>query len=712
MKRLKLKFRSKMLLWIIGAVVIISGGVQYYINYNTSNIVLGLEEKFLDGQLQGIKTNIEDNFETDKIMVKLLTKKNDLIKGLSTNNSKDLEHYEQYLAEIVAGNDKIEIAVVADEAGKIVAASNSQALGIDISDRGYFQEAIKGNMVLSNPIKSKLSNEVIFGISSPVKANDKIVGVLYVANRVEFIYNKMIKPVKVGKTGYGFIATKDMLVLAHPNKDIVFNEELSKQPFMLAIKEKINSVKNGRIQYWYEPTKAYKTTFVRELSNGWYLCFTVDEDELLEVLDTTKAMVLLSGIVLIVGIGLVVYILIGSVAKVIKILNELMRDLAVGRISNISERQIAINSALLRNDEFGEMTQAVLDMQGYFKDMSDVALSVAKKDLNVNVKVRGKDDILGHSIKQMIDNFNDALTQVSLSVSQVSQGASQVSSASQDLSAGAIEQVTHIEKISTSVSNLQVKTNSNAENAENANIHATEANNAAIKGQEQMENLSKAMQGMSGRASEVQKIIKTIDDIAFQTNLLALNAAVEAARAGTHGKGFAVVAEEVRNLAARSAKAAGETAELIANVVNEIDSGNKLTEVTAESLNSIADAIGKASDLVAEIAASMVEQTGGMKEISGVLEQIEHVTQTNSASSEETASASEEMSGMSYELKKLVSEFKLLSVAAEVPIKSERKSTKKVLSSSNHLILPLGNDAELVKPEEEIKLDDSEFGKF
>jgi methyl-accepting chemotaxis protein len=116
------------------------------------------------------------------------------------------------------------------------------------------------------------------------------------------------------------------------------------------------------------------------------------------------------------------------------------------------------------------------------------------------------------------------------------------------------------------------------------------------------------------QANNISKTVKNIEEIAFQTNLLALKAAVELAHAGLHGKDFAAVAEEVRSLAARSAEAATETAELSASVVSKTEPGAQ----AAEALQEIVSDIGKVTDLIAEISAFSSKQAEKILPIDGV----------------------------------------------------------------------------------------------
>ena len=142
---------------------------------------------------------------------------------------------------------------------------------------------------------------------------------------------------------------------------------------------------------------------------------------------------------------------------------------------------------------------------------------------------------------------------------------------------------------------------------------------------------------------EIASKISIIEEIARQTNLLALNAAIEAARAGEHGKGFAVVAAEVRKLAERSQKAAGEINQLSGTTV-------KVSEKAGEMLEKLVPDIQKTAELVQEITAASKEQDTGAEQINKALQQLEKVIQQNASAAEEMASTTEELTGQSDQL--------------------------------------------------------------
>jgi methyl-accepting chemotaxis protein len=180
-----------------------------------------------------------------------------------------------------------------------------------------------------------------------------------------------------------------------------------------------------------------------------------------------------------------------------------------------------------------------------------------------------------------------------------------------------------------------------------------------------MAQVIKAMEDISVSGNEISKIIKTIDEIAFQTNLLALNAAVEAARAGEAGAGFAVVADEVRNLAIRSAEAAKNTADLIAETIANINSGSEMVNSTSEAFKIVENHAIKVAGLISEVAEASREQSQGISQITTAMSEMDKVTQSNAASSEESASAAGQLSLQAGNLLNAVSDMKALTQGAE-----------------------------------------------
>ena len=392
----------------------------------------------------------------------------------------------------------------------------------------------------------------------------------------------------------------------------------------------------------------------------------------------------------------------GPVNRVVTMLDEIGK----GRLN----MRLNIDSG----DEIGQMAVTMDRFADHMQaEMVTGLEKLAAGDLTFTPKPHDEQDVIGNSLVKTFDDLTMIVGEISLATNQIASGSDQVSSTSQSLSQGATEQAASIEEISSSMTEIASQTKTNAENAAEANRLAAAAKQDAEAGNGQMQEMLKAMADINESGRNISKIIKVIDEIAFQTNLLALNAAVEAARAGQHGKGFAVVAEEVRNLAARSAKAARETSELIEGSVARTERGTEMADLTSASLAKIVDGVGKVTDIIAEISHASQEQSQGINQTNEGLAQVDQVIQANTAAAEEGAAAAEELSSQADHMRQLVARFKLKGREEESWGQSQapRRSVKRLAGAGKSAwggTQPSGH----TNPAEVIALDDSEFGRY
>ena len=431
--------------------------------------------------------------------------------------------------------------------------------------------------------------------------------------------------------------------------------------------EKIIADYNGNpVLSAYSPVDVFGTT--------WAILAEIDEAEVRAPINNLVLFIVISAIAMIIVSIIVAILFSRTISKPIMLIVGGADKLAIGDINLTGMNMAAIEKVNKRNDELGQIGGAFNRLIDYQKEKVNVAEEIASKNLRVTTNVSSEQDALGIAFQEMVSALNIMLSQVNISVDQVSVGSDQVSQSSQNLSQGATEQASSLEEISSSITEINSQSQQNTKNAEEANAIAKEASSSANSGSHQMKELIEAMNGITASSEEINKIVKTIDDISFQINLLALNANVEAARAGKYGKGFAVVAEEVRNLANRSGESVQETSQRVEEANKNITLGNELVEKTSKQLEDILDGSNKVAQFLDEITQASREQSEGIEQITEGLDQIDQVTQSNTASAEESASSAEELASQAQQLKAMIEEFKLADGRGETKLIEARKT--------------------------------------
>ncbi len=260
--------------------------------------------------------------------------------------------------------------------------------------------------------------------------------------------------------------------------------------------------------------------------------------------------------------------------------------------------------------------------------------------------------IIQSSLSETLNEINNSTNQVAVASDQMAQGATV-------LAEGATDQASSIEELLATVTEVSDDVAVNAEGAANASKSAQEVGRQAEVSTGQMDSMTDAMNRISKTSQQIAEIINTIEAIAAQTNLLSLNAAIEAARAGEAGKGFAVVAEEIRDLANQSSEAANNTRNLIETSISEVENGNEIAHVTADSLKLVASGIESIMEAAEGVRIASEHQASAMEQINQGITQISGVVQSNSATAQENSATAEELAASAETLNALVGRFEL-----------------------------------------------------
>jgi methyl-accepting chemotaxis protein len=564
-------------------------------------------------------------------------------------------------------------------------------------------------------------------ISTPIFIDNKKVGALIFQMPVAIInsimqFNNKYKEAGLGETGETYLVGNDYKMRSNSRfqKDIE-NEIVKSLGSTIGIFE----IKSDSTKAVFENNQTNGINIISDYKGidvlssyssidvfgetKWALITEIEKDEALEVLYSTRNIIIIISIIITILILIISIIVINKL--IVKPISE-FTEYFTNFIELITFKRNSLNKMNIKNnDEFASMINNINDasetFQNKFKNdmkvMGEIVLTLDKVKKGIykcRIKSETKDPMvttLKNTINNMLEvvdnNMNmvrntivlytnndfrvniDIPTNIEGRMRNIMEGVNRLGdtlsiSAQRNLDNGnnleinsskmknsmitlaskANEQAASLEETAAAIEEITSISRNNSQNYSNMTNLGLTVKKAVTNGQGLASKTTKAMDEINSKVTAINEAITVIDQIAFQTNILSLNAAVEAATAGEAGKGFAVVAQEVRNLAARSAEAAKEIKNLVEDATFKANEGKNISDEMIRDYDKLNDQISKTIQLIQEVSLSSKEQMTGIEQINDTVTMLDRVTQENASETNQITIIASEVSSMAQEL--------------------------------------------------------------
>lgn len=505
--------------------------------------------------------------------------------------------------------------------------------GTDFSDRDYVQRALTGEVCVSDITLSRYTGTYGVSIAAPVQsASGDITGVIYFRIDNDFM-TSIVENLKISRNSSACIVDANNQIIAHENPELIMTEAAASNDGICASVPVNNT-------------------------NGWTLVITAPESDFTGAMTTMIRQFVIWDIIAVIAALIIAMLFANSMSKSVLTVKNAMLSISQGDLScSLTKTK--------RKDELGVLQNTAASLVEMLKhiigEANQILGSIAHFDLTTGEmnSYPGAFNSLADSVNAIRQMLTRMIIDIQSSSANVKSGSSQLAEATQLLSEGTVSQTSSIEKLVMDMNNVVDSINQNSENGNLINERLNTLDTKIQDSSQQMEHLLRIVDQIEEMSSDIQKIVGTIDSIAFQTNILALNASVEAARAGENGRGFAVVAEEVSSLASRSSDASKKTGELIEKCITGIAQAKESADVTASALESIVTDSAEIARSFDSISEATREEARKANSIRMEINNISDVVQSNSSTAQETAASTEALSQQAQTLEAMTSRFRV-----------------------------------------------------
>lgn len=536
----------------------------------------------------------------------------------------------------VVGTDGIGKVGVSYANGMAKTLSSTETSNFNVADRAWFQQAVAGQNVFSQPVVSRATGQTVSTVAIPIRQNNQVVAVMRGAVQLETIFKKVNELTHNDYTEIYLLDTEGAAITAAPS--IQGNTRLETVAAAAARQKQ-----SGTGLYANAAQTAVIGSYQFIPMLGWSL---VLESRQYEAFSEVRAMLWT------LFVAALISLLVASGVCML-IVRGVTRTLG------------------------GEPEYA-----------AEVVHRVAEGDLSttINIPLNDTTSLLA-SLSSMQQKLRHMMLEVGNYSDQVAAASTELSQINQQTSEGMERQNTEISSAAVAMNEMTSTLQEVSRNTQQAAQAASEAELQSKQGRDVVSNTLRDLSALSKEVSsaagiirmlkqdsdQIGSILQVIESIAEQTNLLALNAAIEAARAGESGRGFAVVADEVRTLASRTKDSTTEIKQMIDKLQHGTDNAVKATvnseqaaKQTAEraslaeqSLLAINDAVSLISGTTHQIATATEQQTVVSRDINQNFHLISDVAYQTNENVSQSAQASSALSALAEQLQELVRRFRL-----------------------------------------------------